>query len=206
MKAIFEQVYADNAWKFGSGEGSRPSQTRGYVDFLQRFLRERRIRSVVDFGCGDWQFSRRVDWSGIDYVGLDVVPGVVRRNQRRHGCASIRFREVAGAGDSLPDADLLLVKDVLQHWSNVEVARFLPRLAPFRYALVTNCVHPSGRTLNRDVETGDFRPLDLREPPFLLPAAEVYAFEHRRPALLRPFTGPRWRKNVLLLEHGGAPR
>ena len=206
MKAIFQQIYADNVWGRGSGEGSRPAHARGYVEFLQRFLRERRIRSVVDFGCGDWQFSRLVDWSGVDYLGCDIVPGVVRENERRFGAANVRFRELADACEPLPAADLLLVKDVLQHWSNEEIAGFLPRLAAYRYALVTNCVARSGPTVNRDVRTGDFRPVDLREPPFALPAFEVYRFEGRRPLLLRPFAGPRWRKTVLLLEDGGRPR
>ena len=44
--------------------------TRGYVKSLHA-LAERRIRTVVDLGCGDWQFSKYVDWRGIEYHGYD---------------------------------------------------------------------------------------------------------------------------------------
>jgi SAM-dependent methyltransferase len=200
MRTIFEQIYAQNAWRFGSGEGSRPAHTRGYVDFLQGFLAERGVRSVVDVGFGDWQFSRRVDWRGIRYVGIDVVAPLVERARAKFGAPNVSFR-LADARDPLPDADLLIVKDVLQHWSNAEIQAFLPRLAAYRYALVTNCVDPRGPAANRDVATGGFRCLDIRSAPFGVRASEAYAFENRRPlpALLRP----RWRKKVLLVEHGG---
>lgn len=57
MSKRFEEIYATNEWGHGSGEGSLPVHTRGYVAFLQAFLAEKNITSVVDMGCGDWQFS-----------------------------------------------------------------------------------------------------------------------------------------------------
>ena len=35
----------------------------------QQFLKDNAIRSVVDAGCGDWEFSQAIDWTGIDYKG-----------------------------------------------------------------------------------------------------------------------------------------
>jgi hypothetical protein len=29
-------------------------------------------------GCGDWSFSRSIDWGMATYVGIDVVPDVSR--------------------------------------------------------------------------------------------------------------------------------
>ena len=204
MRAIFEQVYAGNAWRYGSGEGSLAMHTRGYVRFLQRFLRERRIASVLDLGCGDWQVGRRIDWSGIDYLGCDVVPALVRENRRRFGAPGIRFAELDGLRDPLPQADLLVVKDVLQHWSNAEILEFLPRLGEFRCALVTNCAGTRDAAVNLDARTGGYRAIDLARPPFSLAATEVYSFENWRNPLARLFLRPRWRKKVLLVESPAA--
>jgi hypothetical protein len=68
----FEYIYAANIWGHGSGGGSSPINTRGYRRFLQNFLRKNNIKSVVDLGCGDWQFSHLIDWKGIRYSGFDV--------------------------------------------------------------------------------------------------------------------------------------
>jgi len=50
----FENIYAQNLWGSGSGEGSLPISTKGYARFLQIFLRINRVASTVDLGCGDW--------------------------------------------------------------------------------------------------------------------------------------------------------
>jgi hypothetical protein len=99
----------------------------------------------------------------------------------------------------LPAADLLIAKDVFQHWSDEAVLEFLPVLARFKYALITNCVNPSGPTKNLPIVDGDFRYLDLRLPPFNVAARAVYSFTDYRPILQRPFVPPRWLKKVLLI-------
>ena len=66
----------------------------------------------------------------------------------------------------LPRAELLIMKDVMQHWLPAEISAFLPRLAQFPYSLITN-----------DVEAPELRPkwherwhpLDLTKPPYCLP-------------------------------------
>ncbi|MBI5582909.1 MAG: class I SAM-dependent methyltransferase [Deltaproteobacteria bacterium] len=204
MKSVqerFEEIYATGEWEGGgSGEGSQPVHTRGYVRFLQKFLKKNRIRSVLDFGCGDWQFSRFIDWSGLQYLGLDLVRPVVERNREAFGAPHIEFRVFEGDFSRLPAADLIIAKDVLQHWSHRSVKSFLSTLLRYRYALITNCVNPGGITPNEDIEDGSFRWLDIRLDPFHWPAREVYSFSNYRPFSRRFFQPPRWTKKVLLLQ------
>lgn len=196
----FVDIYASNEWGHGSGEGSLRVHTQGYVRFLQRFLRERNIASVVDMGCGDWQFSRDIDWTGIRYEGYDVVPQVIARNAEAFSRPNVSFRLYSGEPAELSPADLLIAKDVLQHFSNDRIRAVLSCLGRFRYALVTNCVNPRGVTANVDIETGDFRYLDLRRAPFNLRATQVYSFAKRTNPIKRLLRGPDWKKDVLLVE------
>jgi hypothetical protein len=200
MSNRFEQIYATNEWGHGSGEGSLPMHTRGYVDFLRRFLVEKGITSVVDMGCGDWQFSRSVPWGNIEYRGYDVVGSVIEQNIRKYSAPNISFHLYSGNSDELPQADLLIAKDVLQHLSDDSIAKVLPSLNRFKYSLLTNCVNPSGTTVPTNIADGDFRYLDLRLPPFNLPAREVYCFHNAMNPIERLFKGPRWKKRVLLIE------
>ena len=200
MKQEFERIYQRNSWRHGSGEGSLPIHTRSYVSFLQRFLRDRRISSVVDFGCGDWQFSKSIDWGGAEYRGYDIVGPVISENIRRYETGRISFYEIEPPYESLQPADLLIVKDVFQHWSDETIFAFLPVLTKFRCALITNCVNPSGPTTNRPIADGEFRYLDLRLPPFSVAARDVFSFSNHRTMLERVFGKPRWLKKVLLVE------
>jgi 2-polyprenyl-3-methyl-5-hydroxy-6-metoxy-1,4-benzoquinol methylase len=205
-RKVFEEIYATNYWGFGSGHGSRPQVTRGYREFVARFIRENCISSVVDFGCGDWQFSRLIDWSGVDYLGLDVVPQLIERHQTRFGRAGIRFEMCPDRLTDVPSADLLLAKDVLQHWPTSAVQEFLGNVVPrFKWALITNGVTPESH-LNGDIEMGGFRPLDLRRVPFSCIAPVVFSFGGdaiRSWRTLRTFNA--WHEIVLLFSEQRTP-
>ena len=201
MKKQFEEIYSENKWLYGSGEGSQPQHTRPYAAFLQNFLRQNKIKSVVDMGCGDWQFSQFIDWKGIEYQGFDVVASVVEANQKKFSSPAIRFQLAAGDGSDLPSANLLIAKDVLQHWSNDAVMTFLPNLKKYDYCLLTNCVNPNGKTTNENIENGGFRYLDLRLPPFAIQAEELLSFTNNRGTIGTFFSKPRWLKKVLLVRN-----
>lgn len=206
MNDVFVNIYKKNKWKYGSGEGSLVMHTRGYVAFLENFLQEHQVQSVVDMGCGDWQFSQNVRWGSARYHGFDVVPAVIEENTRTFSSDTVDFQLYSGNPKELPAADLLIVKDVLQHLPNRAIFQFLSVLDRFKYTLITNCVNPRGRTRNRNVWAGGFRYLDLRLPPFNLPATEAYQFtkntEHSpgRGLLDRLFPRPLWLKKTLLVE------
>lgn len=113
-----------------------PHNTVMYRAILQAFLKEHDISSVVDFGCGDWQSSKLIDWSGIYYQGIDCVDSVVMENHKKYGSKSILFSTFM-----LDDvcAELLIVKDVFQHWYATDVCTFLDKFASkFKYILITN--------------------------------------------------------------------
>lgn len=197
---IFDDIYKENTWLVGSGLGSLPGPTKGYRNFVQKFLRDHAITSVVDFGCGDWQFSKFINWDGVDYKGYDIVKPVIERNQKEYAKDNIHFFESPADWTKLPPADLLLVKDVLQHLSNEEVQKFLDiAKKKYKYMLVTNGTNPAER-MNEAIQTGEYRPLDIRRAPFGVAAQKVYSF--KGPKELNPKPWPLrsyWYKDVLLV-------
>jgi SAM-dependent methyltransferase len=184
-RLAFELAYTDRHWgtdkegKGTSGFGSTLEFNKLYRVFLQDFLAAHAIRSVVDAGCGDWQFSQAIDWKGINYLGVDIVQSVVETNQRKFGAANIRFAVADIVRDELPRADLLLVKDVLQHLSNADIARFLEQLPRYRHVLIVNDVLPDSLTgESKDIPSGGFRPFDPTQPPHSLPGTKVFVWRH----------------------------
>lgn len=114
---VFQTIYRDGTWGRGSGPGSKPSNTIEYRAFIERFIEANGIKTVTDLGCGDWQFSHLIDWSQVEYVGLDLVPQVIDENSKRFSAPNIRFEELSNI-DELPVGDLLISKEVLQHLPN----------------------------------------------------------------------------------------
>lgn len=197
---VFEDIYSKDSWGFGSGHGSLPRVTKGYRSYIEMFLRENNIKSVVDVGSGDWQFSRLINWGEVDYKGLDIVPSVVERTQKKYGKDTVSFQLIKPGETDLPKADLLIIKDVLQHMNTKAVEKFIKEAVPrYKFALITNCVAPDS-DINIEIEDGGFRPLDLRRKPYGLQGAVVYEF--KGPKVFSRSTRtyfPAWEKHVLLI-------
>ncbi len=191
LRIAFEEIYREDRWSNGSGPGSMPSSTIEYRAFIERFIKENEVRSVTDLGCGDWQFSRLIDWSDVDYVGFDVVGHLIERNRREYGRKNIRFQQFEDVSD-LPGGDLLLSKEVLQHLPNEIVLNYLEEIRrKYKFALLTNAIEPSD-IANRDIVAGDWRPLRRDQPPFNIRGATV--------SIYFPQSGSHfWRNGIFLM-------
>lgn len=175
----FAEIYSKGIWaknekgKGTSGLGSTEENTRPYREFLEKFLKDREIQTVVDAGSGDWEFSQLIDWQGADYTGYDVVESVVRDVQEKFGNEHRRFVHANFLQADLPKADLFICKDVFQHLPTDDVLSFLPKLKNYKYALITNDI---GSSNNWDTAAGGYRTLDMTKPPFNLAGQTVLRF------------------------------
>lgn len=129
MMTTFTKIYDKKIWGNGSGCGSSPAYNEKYMAILQNHLRVNAIQSVMDIGCGDWQHSQFIDWTGIDYNGLDVVKSVVEKNNDLYGKENIKFFHMDATKVSIPyKFDLVILKDVLQHWDDETIVTFMDKL------------------------------------------------------------------------------
>lgn len=180
---VFSEIYAQKIWGVNaegegrSGSGSTLEATVVYRAFLQNFLAQHKIASVVDAGCGDWECSRAIDWTGIDYRGYDIVEDVIAKNRAKYGSAKIQFFVANVVKEPIPSADLLICKHVLQHLPNRDVKTLLLELGRYKHVLLTNSVEEDTLSApNHDVELGGYRPLDLTRRPFRIRGTKVLMY------------------------------
>lgn len=177
---IFTNIYDNAVWGknsqgYGtSGGGSTKVAAEPYREFLENFIKNNTIKSVVDIGCGDWEFSQHIDWSTVSYTGYDVVEKVISRNQAKYARPNIKFVLGNALTLDLPPADLLLCKDILQHWSTKEIAIFLRKIEQYKYCLITNSIR--GTNLNTDIVTGGWRPLIITLPPYSVRGVNIFLY------------------------------
>lgn len=181
---IFAPQYVER-----SGPGSTVEFSAPYREFLRNFIRDNKIHSIVDLGCGDMTVMSNVDMNGAQYLGLDVIPERIERNRVKcapsaPGFAQMTFERRDIHKGPFPAADLFICKDVVQHWSNADIEGWLAdlRRAHFRFALVTNCNY--GPTVNTDIATGGWRAIDLTKPPFSV-GEVVFCWGNKDVVLLR---------------------
>jgi hypothetical protein len=174
MRETFTRIWRENHWKGAesvSGPGSGVKRTRHLRPALAELLSELGVRSLLDVPCGDFLWMSELDLTHIDYVGGDVVPELIEETRRRHAGPGRRFEVLDLTTSPLPPADLLLCRDCLVHLSFDDALRALDNIArsDIRWLAATSF---TDRDENLEVQTGRWRPLNLRLAPFSLPMPE----------------------------------
>jgi SAM-dependent methyltransferase len=140
----FSEIYRTGRWgaaqdgPFFSGDGSRDEFAEQYVNVVGAFARERGVRRILDIGCGDFRVGRKlVAASGAAYVGFDIVPALIEHNTQAFGGPGVEFICGNAIDDELPDADLCLIRQVLQHLSNAQVSKIMAKCQRYPFVIVT---------------------------------------------------------------------
>jgi hypothetical protein len=169
-EVVFADIFRGN--KFGgtesaSGPGSELSQTRVVADELPAILRKWDVRTMLDIPCGDFHWMKHVNLEGIDYFGADIVSELIEKNKALE-TVNIHFRQLNMIEDKLPAVDLMFCRDCLVHLSFNDALLALRNIcnSGSRYLFTTTF---TGHQHNRDIITGQWRPLNLEAAPFLFP-------------------------------------
>ncbi|MGH9196957.1 MAG: class I SAM-dependent methyltransferase [Acidimicrobiia bacterium] len=190
----FTQVYQQNYWGGDvskSGVGSEGDFAKQKANLAKAIIAEYGISSIVDLGCGDFNWMKDLTPQIQRYHGVDVVPELVRSNVSRFSAPHISFQclDLSDPEEqqrlTVRQADLVMCLDVFGHLLNKEVdslLRFVLHDMTTRFFLVTNRREPGSdaylrREKNRmegiDLEHHplfrEHRPRRLKQTPALFP-------------------------------------
>jgi SAM-dependent methyltransferase len=180
-RRTFGEIYRNNLWKSEesvSGVGSTLELSAAIRQQLPGILAELGAGSLLDAGCGDFNWLKTVDLRQLQYFGIDVVAELIRRNIELYACAERIFMVADITCDRLPTADAVLCRHCLIHLSNRQIKLALHNLAATgaKYLLATTSPNV---TSNKDIWPGSFRPLNLTIAPFNLPQPERLLIDSR---------------------------
>lgn len=178
LSDVFRDIYRNNRWasiETRSGGGSEIGRTSGIRKRLPELLKHFGVRTMVDAGCGDWNWMARIKLPGILTSGYDIVPEVIAENQRNYADRAM-FCVGDITEDILPKVDLILCRTVLFHLSLANIHKALGKFmqSGSRYLLLTS--HPR-EDLNADVADGGWRRLNFQIAPFFFPEPLVFIVE-----------------------------
>jgi hypothetical protein len=170
-RRVFTAIYKHHLWgevETVSGDGSTLEFSASFRETLPQLLAELGAASLLDAGCGDFNWMKTVNLNGIQYVGVDVVEPLIIRNIELYTSESRIFLIGDITKDRLVKADVALCRHCLIHLSNRQVCLALRNLKTIgaKYLLATT--FPVVKD-NADIWPGSFRPINLEIPPFNLP-------------------------------------
>lgn len=182
---IFTEIYSEGSWgrsssensRYFSGGGSHGEDVVGpFVDCVQNALKTiDGSKKVVDLGCGDFNVGSRLVQYTDHYVGCDVVSDLIEYNKTKFILKNLTFQQLDITSDDLPDGDIVIIRQVLQHLTNQQISEVLDKVRlKYRYLILTehlpnrkkfvaNVDIPTGSLIRANINSG----VIIEEPPFL---------------------------------------
>lgn len=171
MEALFTEIYSTNAWgcqETVSGPSSSLERTQELRNGLPELFQELEIQSIVDCGCGDWNWMHAVNLTGIEYIGLEIVQPLVENLQKQFSSATVKFEKLNILQEPPETGDLWLARDLLCFFSTKEIKRFfeifLDSKSKFLALSTVDTEQPFQSALS-----GYWKPLNLFREPFTMP-------------------------------------
>lgn len=171
MRATFEQIAKTNGFcgtVSVSGPGSDLVQTSLIAREIPALLERLEVQTILDLPCGDFYWMKAVHLKA-QYIGADIVSELIAKNQELYGSSTRQFIVLDLVRDRLPRVDLIFCRDALVHFSLKDVEKAIKNMqrSESTYLLTTTFTAPRE---NRDIVTGQWRPLNLQLSPFNFPA------------------------------------
>jgi hypothetical protein len=96
IKEVFTRIYEQHQWggseqAYYSGSGSSEFHASQYAVIVKQLVEDKRITTIVDLGCGDFVVGKALRADGTKYIGVDIVDGLIKRNQAVYGDANTSF-------------------------------------------------------------------------------------------------------------------
>ena len=176
---MFTRIKKNNYWgsdESVSGGGSTLVQTQKLIVELSKLLQNKEIKSMIDIPCGDFNWMQKVNLDNIRYTGADIVDELICENIQKYEANNIKFQVLDIIRDPIPANDLIFIRDCFVHLSYNDIFKAIANIkkSGCKYLLTTTF---TDRHSNYDIITGEWRPLNFQNKPFLFPTPEHILIE-----------------------------
>lgn len=180
-ETVFTSIWESNYWGDPdnlSGPGSNLIYTKMIREELPKIFDEFAIKSVFDAPCGDFTWMKLVlKELNVNYIGADIVKGIIEKNIL-YETELIKFVVHDITNDKFPKTDLWICRDILFHlcYSDIVSALdlFIESNTPF---LIASTHINLSHFKNKNIQSGDFRLIDLFSSPFNFPMNVLRRFD-----------------------------
>lgn len=185
---IFTNIYLNRMWKSeesASGNGSDFDETAAIRGGLLPLICDLKISTLLDAPCGDFNWMRLLNLPIKKYIGVDIVSQLIASNARLYGSPEREFVVGDIVQDPLPQMDMILCRDCLNHLPLNDGAKAIQNFndSGARYlAATTYPEHGANGEMALALPPAGWRPLNLEFPPFSLGVPFLVIAESERVA------------------------
>jgi hypothetical protein len=147
-----------------------------YRMFIEKFIRDNQIKSILDYSCGDWRHKKDVNWgfaSGVTYLGVSTCRETIEKNQK-YSTDKVKFELLTHHYAKIPQVDLIICKDVLNQLpsqTNIDIIEAFKKSCKMMLITVEDGVMSSCN------KTGGKCPIKLSIHPYSFNAFDELTFK-----------------------------
>ena len=178
---IFKYIFLSGYWldynvdknQSRSGNGSNLDQSIFLKKELKIFFREKKIRKILDIGCGDfkWMSSLLNEIDFDNYMGIDIVDSLIKENIHNYQNSKIKFVKKDIVKDDInfsEEYDFILIRHVFIHLKNSNIIKVLNKIKNINFKFICITSDPKIK-INKDLKTeGRYRDINMTISPFFL--------------------------------------
>ena len=125
-----------------SGSGSSLNATYETRQFIPHLVKEYNIKSMIDLGCGDWNWMSTIrgEFPDVEYQGWDASEEMLDENTKNYGNENTKFFYKDIIENDYPKVDMALCRDVMFHLKPEYTLRIFDNIkkAGIKYLLATS--------------------------------------------------------------------
>jgi 2-polyprenyl-3-methyl-5-hydroxy-6-metoxy-1,4-benzoquinol methylase len=152
-----------------SGPGSSIANTVEVRNLLHKCIFNYNIKSILDLGCGDWNWLQNVCLDGVNYLGWDADVDLIVSNLFNYSEDNITFDTLDICLEEYPSVDLIICRDVLFHMP-INLAQKIINKSKKSCKLFLSTSFLDVK-INTGIQSGlnwGYYPINLNAPPFNL--------------------------------------
>ncbi|MDO7137495.1 class I SAM-dependent methyltransferase [Algibacter lectus] len=157
MTQIYEmKLWGGTGFDFYSGSGSHDADIiNPYLESIINFFKTHKNNlTVCDLGCGDFNIGKQLTQFTKKYIAADIVERLIQRNKQIYQADNLEFHCLDLAKDKLPKADCIILRQVLQHLSNLEIISVVKKLKHYKFIILTEHIPLDTFIPNKDIISG----------------------------------------------------
>ena len=145
-----------------------------HINALKTFLLSLKEKPIlVDVGSGDFNVGMKFPEIVKFYHACDIVSDLQEHNRKKFKFSNVKFHCLNAIDDVLPEGDVIVIRQVLQHLSNEQILKVIDKCYSFDKWIITDHLPSNSDFIpNLDISAGSgIRILFnsgvvLSEPPF----------------------------------------
>jgi len=155
-----------------SGPGSYIENATESCSLISDTIIKYNIKSILDLGCGDFNYFKTINISNISYVGWDVSQEMITDNINKYGNKNIKFEVKDIITNEYPKVDLIICRDVFFHLDQSFTSKCLDKIKKNCKFFISTSFNNINKNENiksyNNIDNWGFYPINLNISPFNL--------------------------------------